>query len=109
MVAPALQTEGKQLQREQHIGMAAAGAGRSRLSPTDVESRGHGSGIVADQPIEELALERAVAHDEVLVLDYGGQYSQLIAWAAFASAACSASCCRTTSASTRSAVAARRA
>ena len=25
MVAPALQTEGKQLQREQHIGMAAAG------------------------------------------------------------------------------------
>ena len=46
---------------------------------SDVESRGHGSGIVADQPIEELALERAVAHDEVLVLDYGGQYSQLIA------------------------------
>src|ERR671910_1045781 len=34
---------------------------------------------VAEQPIEELALERAVAHDEVLVLDYGGQYSQLIA------------------------------
>jgi IMP dehydrogenase len=25
MVAPALQTEGKQLQREQHIGMAASG------------------------------------------------------------------------------------
>jgi IMP dehydrogenase len=25
MIAPALQTEGKQLQREQHIGMAAAG------------------------------------------------------------------------------------
>ena len=46
---------------------------------SDLESRGHGSGVVADQPIEELALERAVAHDEVLVLDYGGQYSQLIA------------------------------
>ena len=45
----------------------------------DLVTRGHGSAVVADQPIEELALERAVAHDEVLVLDYGGQYSQLIA------------------------------
>jgi GMP synthase (glutamine-hydrolysing) len=54
--------------------------GRSRSLPTDdVITRGHGSGVVADQPVEELALERAVAHDEVLVLDYGGQYSQLIA------------------------------
>jgi GMP synthase (glutamine-hydrolysing) len=34
---------------------------------------------VAEQPVEELALERAVATDEVVVLDYGGQYSQLIA------------------------------
>src|ERR671921_499077 len=34
---------------------------------------------VADQPVEELALERDVAADEVVVLDYGGQYSQLIA------------------------------
>jgi GMP synthase (glutamine-hydrolysing) len=50
------------------------------LSPIDdLVTAGHGSGIVADQPVEELALERAVAHDEVLVLDYGGQYSQLIA------------------------------
>ena len=34
---------------------------------------------VADQPVEELALERELAADEVVVLDYGGQYSQLIA------------------------------
>jgi GMP synthase (glutamine-hydrolysing) len=34
---------------------------------------------VADQPVEELALERGLAADEVVVLDYGGQYSQLIA------------------------------
>ncbi len=45
----------------------------------DLVSDGPGSGVVADQPVEELALERAVAHDEVLVLDFGGQYSQLIA------------------------------
>jgi GMP synthase (glutamine-hydrolysing) len=43
------------------------------LSQTDLEP------VVAEQPLEELALERAVAHDEVLVLDFGGQYSQLIA------------------------------
>src|SRR5215217_2882093 len=34
---------------------------------------------VAEQPVEELALERELATDEVVVLDYGGQYSQLIA------------------------------
>jgi GMP synthase (glutamine-hydrolysing) len=34
---------------------------------------------VAEQPVEELALERQLATDEVVVLDYGGQYSQLIA------------------------------
>ncbi len=45
----------------------------------DLVSRGHGSAVAAEQPVEELALERAVAHDEVLVLDFGGQYSQLIA------------------------------
>ena len=45
----------------------------------DLVSRGHGSGVVAEQPVEELALERAVAQNEVLVLDFGGQYSQLIA------------------------------
>jgi GMP synthase (glutamine-hydrolysing) len=52
------------------------------LSQTDVQTHAGDevvAGVVADQPVEELALERAVAHDEVLVLDYGGQYSQLIA------------------------------
>jgi GMP synthase (glutamine-hydrolysing) len=38
-----------------------------------------GSSLPASQPVEELALERTVAADEVVVLDYGGQYSQLIA------------------------------
>src|SRR4051812_21303844 len=42
-------------------------------------SLGAGSSLPADQPVEELALEREVATDEVVVLDYGGQYSQLIA------------------------------
>ncbi|HVL95304.1 MAG TPA: glutamine-hydrolyzing GMP synthase [Solirubrobacteraceae bacterium] len=46
---------------------------------SDVVSLGHGSGVAAPQPVEELALEREVATDEVVVLDYGGQYSQLIA------------------------------
>jgi GMP synthase (glutamine-hydrolysing) len=50
------------------------------LSPaTDLQSRGPGSALPAEQPVAELALERAVATDEVVVLDYGGQYSQLIA------------------------------
>jgi GMP synthase (glutamine-hydrolysing) len=48
-------------------------------SVTEIESLGHGSALPAEQAVEELALERKVAHDEVLVLDYGGQYSQLIA------------------------------
>jgi GMP synthase (glutamine-hydrolysing) len=46
---------------------------------SDVVSLGHGSGVAAPQAVDELALEREVAHDEVVVLDYGGQYSQLIA------------------------------
>jgi GMP synthase (glutamine-hydrolysing) len=55
------------------------------LPSTDVKagspsaSLGRGSALPADQPVEELALERDVATDEVVVLDYGGQYSQLIA------------------------------
>jgi GMP synthase (glutamine-hydrolysing) len=49
------------------------------VTPEDVVSLGRDSGVAADQPIEELALERGLAHDEVVVLDYGGQYSQLIA------------------------------
>jgi GMP synthase (glutamine-hydrolysing) len=39
------------------------------LPPTETQSLGHGSALPADQPVAELALERAVAHDEVLVLD----------------------------------------
>jgi GMP synthase (glutamine-hydrolysing) len=46
---------------------------------SDVISEGHGSAVAAEQPVEALAVERAVAVDEVVVLDYGGQYSQLIA------------------------------
>ena len=46
---------------------------------TEVASAGPGSSLPAEQGVEELALERAVAADEVVVLDYGGQYSQLIA------------------------------
>ena len=47
--------------------------------PGGLSSDGPGSALAADQPLEELAPERAVAADEVVVLDYGGQYSQLIA------------------------------
>ena len=47
--------------------------------PTEVVSAGPGSSLPAEQGVEELALERSVAADEVVVLDYGGQYSQLIA------------------------------
>jgi GMP synthase (glutamine-hydrolysing) len=47
--------------------------------PGGLASDGPGSALPADQPVEELAPERAVASDEVVVLDYGGQYSQLIA------------------------------
>src|SRR3954468_17800762 len=42
-------------------------------------SDGRGTAVAAEQPVEELALEREAATDEVVVLDYGGQYSQLIA------------------------------
>ena len=46
---------------------------------TEPVSEGRGSSLPAEQGVEELALERSVAADEVVVLDYGGQYSQLIA------------------------------
>jgi len=47
--------------------------------PGGVVSDGPGSALPAEQPVEVLAPERALATDEVVVLDYGGQYSQLIA------------------------------
>jgi carbamoylphosphate synthase small subunit len=58
---------------------AAAAEGAAVTTGTDLRSEGHGSALPADQDVEELALERTIAHDEVVVLDYGGQYSQLIA------------------------------
>src|SRR4029079_19395770 len=54
-------------------------AGMWHLSPTEAASLGHGSSLPADQPVEELALEREGATDEVVVLDYGGQYSRRVA------------------------------
>ena len=91
MVAPALQTEGKSLQREQGVGIGRPrrrGAGRSdRLAPdrapmpppapdpplcSTVRRR---RGAPVDDGLDDV---RAVV-DEVVVLDYGGQYSQLIA------------------------------
>ncbi len=58
---------------------AAAADGVAVTDGTDLHSDGAGSALAADQSVETLAFERAVAHDEVVVLDYGGQYSQLIA------------------------------
>src|SRR4029079_11640399 len=54
-------------------------AERSPLPSTEATSLGHGSSLPADQPVEGSRLEPEVAADEVVVLDYGGQYSQLIA------------------------------
>ena len=67
MVAPALQTEGKSLQRDQAIGMGARGNaqpqpqpvhGGAVSQPTEVVSEGPGSSLPAEQGVEELALER---------------------------------------------------
>ncbi len=44
-----------------------------------MSSDGPGSALPADQAVSKLAPERALVNDEVVVLDYGGQYSQLIA------------------------------
>jgi GMP synthase (glutamine-hydrolysing) len=57
----------------------AAEAQASAAAEEDIRTLGRGSSLPAEQGVEELALEREVAHDEVVVLDYGGQYSQLIA------------------------------
>jgi len=47
--------------------------------PGGLASEGPGSALPVAQSADVLAPERAVAADEVVVLDYGGQYSQLIA------------------------------
>ena len=84
LVAPALQTEGKHLQREQGVGMGARGTGRdgrcrrlaslARTAALErVEPRPAGNAVPrtpAGGPLPQ---------EEVVVLDYGGQYSQLIA------------------------------
>jgi GMP synthase (glutamine-hydrolysing) len=46
---------------------------------SDFHSDGHGSALPDAQPVEALEAERAAAHGDIVVLDYGGQYSQLIA------------------------------
>ena len=98
MVAPALQTEGKQLQREQAIGMGATSAAGAAPAPDGVtDQRGRrrarretGAGRGSERRRRSATARRtaadgaaarghAAATDEVLVLDFGGQYSQLIA------------------------------
>ncbi len=93
MVAPALQTEGKQLQRSQAIGMgatsgAAAAPGRAPCRRRGARRRAAGAGArrATEWPTRLPTVRRASAStaatgtsDEVVVLDFGGQYSQLIA------------------------------
>ena len=80
MVAPALQSEGKQLQRDQAVGMGGARRRRwrwrRRSSPTRGGPRHDRRRPAASRSSRSSA---RLAADEVVVLDYGGQYSQLIA------------------------------
>ena len=98
MVAPALQSEGKQLQREQSVGMGSNGTRRrrqrespSRMTeapprPRPTQERAERVHVpersVPGAEPEIVASDRTApptATEEVLVLDFGGQYSQLIA------------------------------
>ena len=95
MVAPALQTEGKPLQREQSVGMGSNGRARSRRrSPSAADYPGSASPddkarFMCRREASARRRSRAAARsrsprwpsptEEVLVLDFGGQYSQLIA------------------------------
>ena len=84
MVAPALQSEGKQLQQEQgdrhggHRARRCRTPSRTASSSPDPRAR---RGVVSTQEATREAAPEplAAATDEVLVLDFGGQYSQLIA------------------------------
>ncbi len=82
MVAPALQTEGKQLQREQGVGMGATGGHRRcrRLTPPPLAVRRRPASLAGrGRRVPHTSADAAAATEEVVVLDYGGQYSQLIA------------------------------
>ena len=98
MIAPALQTEGKALQTSQGVGMGSRGAAASPSAPgpdgAPRTRRRPSAGprpkalsddiVTADVAATEFADESAsidvpTAVDEVVVLDFGGQYSQLIA------------------------------
>ena len=80
MVAPGAADRGQAAPArpgDRHGRARRSGGACRRLSST--LAAGTAPAVAADQPVEELALEREVATDEVVVLDYGGQYSQLIA------------------------------
>ena len=96
MVAPALQTEGKHLQREQGVGMGASrrpprsvstssGLAALGILPDGIAAGAVGRGKDAERAAAAGAGrarpdgDRDTATDEVVVLDFGGQYSQLIA------------------------------
>src|SRR3712207_2345195 len=77
-------TAADQLATDTDAGAAARGPALTVDVPAteprgDFASDGHGSALPSEQAVEELAAERELAHGEVVVLDYGGQYSQLIA------------------------------
>ena len=71
VIAPALQTEGKQLQRDQSVGMGSTARQQNWLM-TETTVTTPATPMEASDGVE-------AGREEVVVLDYGGQYSQLIA------------------------------